>query len=273
VRVSDTSRRFLKPLVGIDPTSVSIVQGPVADEINAAHGTDALAIGDDTILVGPDFAGEMPRDLGLLAHELAHIARARRPRFIPPAARSVRGAVPEPSEEEAVARRVEARAIGLAHDGAARRAFADSVAHSRPQEGSLKPIDAAHVEPRSRGAREAVDWGGLPTPWEPWPEWLTAPAAAAEPLAAVERPSDNGALPVVATAAGMTIASGATGEPTVHAAESGRVLDTPDRAAAPPDGEGLPPVSPDIDQLARQVYAALKRRLEADARRERMFRG
>src|SRR5262249_23107092 len=65
VQVPDRARRFLKPLVGIDPMSVTVLQGSIPDDINAASRTDALAIGDDTIVVGADFAGERPSDLGL----------------------------------------------------------------------------------------------------------------------------------------------------------------------------------------------------------------
>jgi hypothetical protein len=75
------------------------------------------------------------------------------------------------------------------------------------------------------------------------------------------------ALPAVA-ASGTT-----TSQPAVQGAETGRSMETPERPTGQPRGDGQPPVAPDIDQLARQVYAALKRRLEADARRERMFRG
>ena len=172
------SRRFLKPLVGIDPATVTILQGPAADDTNAAHQTDALAIGDDTIVVGSGFTGELPRNLGLLAHELTHIARERRPRFIPAAARPGRGRWSFEPSEEAVARRVEAQAIALATDSAAQKAVADRVFHETPQQSPLETIEATPIGEAQipRAARLANAWGGLPAPWEPLPEWLSEPA-------------------------------------------------------------------------------------------------
>ena len=274
VQISETSRRFLKPLVGIDPADVTIVQGPAADQLADARQADALAIGDDTVVVRSDFAGTMPRDLGLLAHELTHIARARRPRFIPPAARPIRRALPAMPSEEDVAGRVESRVVALAHDGAAQRTIAsrvaDAVSHGRRMDAiDVAPIDEPNASQPSR------DWGGLPAPWEPLPDWIEEPAPAAESAPNVGRSSETRSLAVAAPQAATPIAVSAPAiQPAVHAADPARVVDAPGpAAAAQPGGDGQPHVAPDIDQLARQVYAALKRRLEADARRERMFKG
>jgi hypothetical protein len=55
----------------------------------------------------------------------------------------------------------------------------------------------------------------------------------------------------------------------VQRAEQGRTLEAPVAAAAPASGpEPDKPVAPDLDLLARQVYAALKRRLDAERRRQ-----
>jgi uncharacterized protein DUF4157 len=273
--VSQKARRFLKPIVGIDPATVTIVQGPAADEINAANQTDALAVGDDTIVVGPGFTGELPRDLGLLAHELTHIARERRPRFIPPAARSRTRGMPTAPDEEAVARRVEAQTIALANDSAAQRTLADRVVHESRRQSASETITATPDEIQTPHASHPVDdWGGLPAPWEPLPEWVTAPTMAAESTTGMQRTFDAGPLSVAAPSVPMPVATSVPAtQPAVHGADSARVLDASASAGTPAAGEGQPPVAPDIDHLARQVYAALKRRLEADARRERMFRG
>jgi hypothetical protein len=275
VNVSERARRFLKPIVGIDPASVTIVKGPAVDEIHSAQHTDALAIGDDTVLVKSDFTGELPRDLGLLAHELTHIARERRPRFIPPAARSRRGMATEPSEE-AVARRVEGRAIALANDSAAQRAVSDRGYHDASHQAQAETVDVTPVvgAPMPLATRPTSEWGGLPAPWEPLPAWLSEPETTAHTSTQAHRSVEVPALPIASSSAPMTVATSAPAiQPAVHAADAARVIDPPAAPAAPAAGEGQPPVAPDIDQLARQVYAALKRRLEADARRERMFRG
>jgi hypothetical protein len=274
--VSETTRRFLKPLVGIDPATVTILQGPADDDVNAAHHSDALAIGDDTIVVGRNFTGHLPRDLGLLAHELTHIVRERRPRFIPPAARSRRAGGPTEPSEEAVARRVEAQTIALANDSAAQRAVADRILPETPQHSSPVSIEAAPLDDARmpRAARPATDWGGLPAPWEPLPMWLNEPVTGVEPAIEVQHSLAARALPVAAPSVPMSMATAAAGfQPAVHAADSARAVEAPERAAVRAEGEGQAPVAPDIDQLARKVYAALKRRVEADARRERMFRG
>jgi hypothetical protein len=56
----------------------------------------------------------------------------------------------------------------------------------------------------------------------------------------------------------------------VEAAESGRSLpaegSTPDAAGTPEAGTGSQ-VEPDLDALSRRVYAILRRRLAAEARR------
>ena len=275
VNVSERARRFLKPIVGIDPATVTIVQGPAADDINAAHHTDALAVGSGTILVASAFTSELPRDLGLLAHELTHIARERRPRFIPPAARSRKGGTPPDQSEEAVARRVETRALALANDSAAQKAVVDRGSHDAAQSAQAEAIDVTpDVDaPIPLATPSTSDWGGLPAPWEPLPQWLTEPATG-EASTQTQRSVDSRALPVASSSLiPMTVATSAPEmQPAVHAADAARVLDA-GGAGPPAAGEGQPAAAPDIDHLARQVYAALKRRLEADARRERMFRG
>jgi hypothetical protein len=132
------------------------------------------------------------------------------------------------------------------------------------------PLDDSQI---ARATSSSTDWGGLPAPWEPLPEWLNEPVTGVE-AAEVQRSLTARAFPVAASLVPMSAAPIASGfQPAVHAADSARAVEAPERAAAPAEGEGQAAVAPDIDQLARKVYAALKRRLEADARRERMFRG
>jgi hypothetical protein len=88
------------------------------------------------------------------------------------------------------------------------------------------------------------------------------PAAGVPPPVAT--PSNAGSL---TARPAVTLAAPAA----IQRAESARVL--PEEAASPqaaPTSKEPPASSaPDVDALARQVYAVLKRRLEADLRRER----
>lgn len=90
--LAESTRRFLRPLVGVDPAEVTVVRGPEAQRASAALGADAFAAGD-VVALGAGHEADSPETLGLLAHELTHVARARSPRFVPPIAR---GRVPSP---------------------------------------------------------------------------------------------------------------------------------------------------------------------------------
>jgi hypothetical protein len=273
IRVSQSARRFLKPLVGIDPESVTILQGPLPNRIADAHRADALAVGDDTIVVGTTFVGEMPSDLGLLGHELTHIARERRPRFVPPIARPSQGRPTAPAQttEEGMARRVESAVVAAARNSAPGREDArrrDDARVRTPSDRSMSsnaedvPVIADAPTPLPD-----VDWGGLPAPWEPLPQWLSAPESTE---VAVTRLREQAPQYAVAGLASSVAAPAA-----VQRAEMGRAIDAPETPggapgpAAPADAPAA--VAPDLDQLARQVYAVLKRRLEAETRREQMF--
>jgi hypothetical protein len=103
---------------------------------------------------------------------------------------------------------------------------------------------------------EGGHWGGLPAPWEPLPGWLTSPASA-PPMPANVTP-----LPVAAPA--LTPVA-----PMPQLAEQGRESDG-DRAfsepAPAPPRDAQAAAEPDLDALARQVYALLKRRLALERR-------
>src|SRR5205814_4871925 len=69
VAVPQSTRRFLEPLVGIDPASVNVYQAPHGAP--ATRGADAVTLGEDVVLAAGQ-AGSSPDALGLLAHELTH---------------------------------------------------------------------------------------------------------------------------------------------------------------------------------------------------------
>ena len=250
VIVSPATRHFLKPLVGIDPASVALREGPAATAITALHGAEALTIGE-TVAFSPGSAGEAPRQLGLLAHELTHVARQRQSRFIPPVARARTSPLPVRAssrhlDDEALARRVEARVVAAAEN--APLTVPGFGEESGPQ--SSAPIADSAAE----------DWGGLPAPWEPFPEWVTSMQGSAPiPNATVQ--SGRGDFSSLALPAPAALS--------VERAEIGRSLEEEKPAGSSAvQLEPAKSVAPDLDLLAKQVYTVLKRRLEAERRRQ-----
>lgn len=287
--VSPSLRRFLKPLVGIDPDTVRVHRGDQAARLAAAHDADAVAAGDE-IALGAGHDERDPATAGLLAHELTHVARSRGHRFVPPIARaawkptahsavhrpaSVRGvdeatagAAPPPDDEEMMARVVEARV----HDAAAREravpvatfleSDVDRDEENHPAAEPSRPERA--LAGRSAGRSKSAQWGSLPAPWEPLPSFLAqdredSGSSTAEP---------NGSVPSAAGAAPTNLVGPASRAPAVQRAAHGDAGsgEQPTRAGshgAHDDGDG----APDVDALARQVYDVLRRRLAAERRR------
>lgn len=224
-----------------------------------------MTLGDDVALA-PGEGDETAEGLGLLAHELTHVARQRDPTAVPPIARpseqrpGLRPAPPGPATgEEALARAVEAQTIQ-----AARMRFAPPVAPPRTGVSMTPPVQAPEhtraVTPAEDApvAPERARWGNLPAPWEPLPDWL------APPRSAVEAPP----LPVVAVAPAppALTAPPQPGVPAVRAAETARTLPAVQQPETTAPAQEPSP-APDLDELARQVYAVLKRRLAAERRR------
>ena len=298
VRVSERTRRFLKPLIGVDPSSVAIWQGPRSAAVAAAYHADGMAVGGDAIIVREGVAEETPEGLGLLAHELTHVGLHRQPRFVPPVARRLTEAVPALQDEETMARRVEARVIA-----AARSADEPRGSHQRTGNAHASmPVDAparlphASVEstpgrvpffdatapdasrdlipPSPPSLPPASDWGGLPAPWEALPEWLTSsppPAPQPGPATPGSRPVSTPSIPALAAApAAVSTPPAAADAPSPRLAEQARTIERPP-ATTGTAAERARTVAPDLDVLARRVYSVLKRRLECEMRREQMF--
>jgi hypothetical protein len=249
----ESTRRFLRPLVGIDPATVPVVRGPIADRLVRDAGADAAAVADAVVLPS-EHDERSPRTLALIAHELTHVAQRRQPRFVPPVVRasSAPGRSVEGSEspylplrsssEEYLARRVERSVWNEAQLSAPQeRGF-----NAGDRDDGTAQLSAARPPFEPRAERDSTEWGELPAPWEPLPV-MSAPAAE----------------PVTASFAAPAI----VGEKTIHYAEHGRSFEgeaTKSPHAAPADA--APP--PDLDVLARKVYDVLKRRLAAERRRE-----
>jgi hypothetical protein len=164
-------------------------------------------------------------------------------------------------QEEAMARDVEARVIAAAaqQQGAGQ---ASGFEHG----GETSPATPAWKR----------SWGGLPAPWEPLPDWLTSPEPASPALVGDARPgSVQFSRPTAAAAPPpapngshvVTDLSGAAASLAMYAAEHDRDLPTADTSTPAPDHPAPNSVEPDLDALARQVYAVLKRRLLAERQR------
>src|SRR5262249_25131628 len=68
------------------PATVRVYRGARADEVTSALGADAITVGDE-VAIATGHAEDAPEALGLLAHELTHVARARERGFVPPVVR------------------------------------------------------------------------------------------------------------------------------------------------------------------------------------------
>lgn len=261
VPLREGTRRLLRPLVGVDPADVPVSAGPAAAQAAEARQAAALATGAG-ILLGAGRGEDTPAGLGLLAHELYHYRR-QPARFVPAV-----GDGQSIAQEERQAGAVEQAATTLA-TALARPAptasgapvAAPPAAPHRLSPGAARPQPPAEPPPPGGPPLPASpptrgDWGGLPAPWEPLFGTTQTPLPAAQPSAG---------------AAHSGLASPAPTPPaTVLRADLQRSIAAP--PSAPDAGEALDfadPQSPapDIDALAQQVYARLRRRLDAERRR------
>jgi hypothetical protein len=278
--LSESSRRFLQPLVGIDPNQVRIYRGAEAAQAAAIQQADGLASAD-SITIGAGYGEDTPETLGLLAHELTHVARRREARFVPPIVRRERLAE---DNEEQIAFAAEQAVTGLAvaqHTPLpATRSFTSGPAPANTR-SDLPPGPAVN------------GWGGLPAPWEPMPEWISPGSVGAE-LSAPPPPTPGtpfaptpvappsfgipamgtGGAPFASSGMGTPAATGGPGQAaSVQRAEIGREAAAPAPTATLTTVDDTPSSEapgPDIDALARQVYALLKRRLATERRRSGM---
>jgi hypothetical protein len=241
-------------LVGIDPAEVTIARDAQAAEVTNRLGVEGLSAGD-RIALGPGHGDEQrPETLGLLAHELTHAAARRGVRFVPPMA-----ATPPAANEEQQARAVEAQALQLA-----RQSFANTGTLAEPRAATSNP-------PATPPPAAQSEWGGLPAPWEPLPQWVmdATSGAPAQPSVGAAMPNMSAgaadAAPPFAAASSATPAAAPSAG--TYAAEPDRGV-AANESATPerPQQEQAPP-APDLDLLARQVYAMLKQRLATERRR------
>jgi hypothetical protein len=302
---SDMTRRVLRPLVGIDPAAVRVFSSPDMSRLAAVNQADAVTIGQDVVLgEGHAAHSTAPEDLGLLAHELTHVARRREPNFVPPIALTARDAgspssntPAQPQDEETLARHVEARVARAVEvtdaDRDVRRSPGElgelatrdlpevttattEPAFNAPDATGTVPspaypattpvsdADGTLPHPAAQYRRDAATWNGLPAPWEPLPDWLTQPNPAVE-AGSYSRQPEPASINGHGTPSSYD--SAATGIALAEKTRSLPQLAAPvesDEQSASPTAASA--VSPDLDALAKQVYGLLKRRLSVEQR-------
>jgi len=249
---------------------------------------DAVTAGNDVWMAG-DHDADSPETMGLLAHELTHVARRQVPRFVPPVVRpDAERAVPvglsaadgaadaqesfsdTNADEERMALAVEAKARSRAEVRDARTAGGDVAAGdglaasadptSLPFGFTAVPMASRRLQPMTTEPVAHAPWGGLPAPWEPLPELGVTPLG-------MTADDDGAAHSNVSDANGGGTEAGATAAGPVQAAARDRSLPA-ERSGEPATAHGgSHGQAPDIDTLARQVYDVLKRRLAAERRR------
>ncbi len=266
----ESTRRFLRPIVGMDPSEARVHRGPLADAIAASKDADAVTIGRDVFVADGHADGE-PETLGLLAHELTHVARSLEPRFVPPVARSFDSIQTRASSpEERLAMDVESRVIGEA------QARLDSGSSLESGSGEISGPPSSFFDtnstvqdgvPGTRAERFAPDpWNGLPAPWEPMPAASDTRSSSGTATPAPNFSTPNFSAPSFTSPSAFS--SSDAGGAVAQTAERSRDVDAGSGGAHTdhaPDAKGAP--KQDMDALARQVYAILKRKLDAERRR------
>ena len=264
-----TQKTILQAWTGIDPETVVIRRDDAANAVTSALNAHGMAV-NDQVLLAHDSPRETAAELGLIGHELAHIARKRKPGFIPPAiarvaseqSRQVSAAPPEgtnqagmtfdASSEEGIAQTVEARIV-----------------HAAQADLGPKPDSTTSgiSDQMLEGPSEQVEpWHGLPAPWQPLPEWFLNLTAQPGKFRS-DAPIDDGHLaPQVVSSQGQwpTSSLSAPLDSTPMMALRNRATAT---LSEPSSNVEPVAVQPNLDQLARQVYSVLKHRLAAEARR------
>lgn len=287
-----TTRRFLHPLLGFDPADARVYRGPQAAQIAEEHQAEAVTSGDQ-IVFAATHGDDSPRTLAVLAHELTHVARQRLPRFAPPIARTEQAAA-FTHDEERLARFVEARVATEAQRrmggpaaatptssmpaGAplltAPNAPARSLRPVAPDAGrngmaAQRPVTAPSATP-TRGVPGAQPRReGLPAPWEPLPPWVQAGwrEQSAQPVSTppVVAPMSDGSQQLPAQPAAIAAAPTVIRRAAIDRGLPGR-LSPPAALQSLLQPQAAHP-EPDLDALAQQVYAILRRRLLDERRR------
>jgi Domain of unknown function (DUF4157) len=267
VQLSQNAIRFLKPIVGIDPNEVKIYRDPQSERLTKAARADALTIGD-TILLSNQQPLESPETLGLIAHELTHVARNRQTRFVPPVARGNVNL-----ESSAQAGNEEGLALGV--EALARQGWTNlnQTNNQNMQNQSSNQTFSRQTTPNNADT-DRSRYGGLPAPAD-MPQWFIKdgiPPQASTPSA--PRTNASSTMPATSSFVPQAPTNTLAASMGAQAASQGRDIPTPPPAAGPlPESEKPKPepassrAAPDLDAMARQVYTILKRRLANERHR------
>lgn len=290
--LGEPARAFLRPLLGVDPASVPLHEGVDAGAAAAARDADALAVGERILAPPAAASGNTPESLGLLAHEVTHVARRRSPSFVPPLLRddaverpggaartqalgaSTVGGSEGGEEEIALATERAVRAEARAAQGSAERAaepneYASAAALYTAPVWNRGDAPASSSMARGSGEEQRHRFGDFPAPGEPiaFPsEWNQGGDDAFESRQSSER------LQVATQESPSSSTDVRSAGAPVHTARTGRDAESApsdtthgdkhgdEHSARHEDGE-------ELDRLAAQVYQVLRRRLLAERRR------
>jgi Domain of unknown function (DUF4157) len=260
IQIPERTRRFLKPLVGIDPIDVKIVGGEAARAITQNFHADALTIGETILL--PHGNVDSPESIGLIAHELTHVARNRDSRFIP--AMAQKNASVFQADEETIALQVESQV----------RAFVEADQKMRGISSNAEStVNSGSASARDLTPEQQQNFGDMPAPWE-LPDWMRNPSlpipngaqannlmpatnVPAQPMPVIPAPMVEAPSFIQAAAQNRNVPA--------NLPAPGANLEK--RPAENEAGAGAAS-APDLDELAQQVYRRLKRRIAEEQRRQ-----
>lgn len=266
--LSPSQRDTLRLSVGATVDGIRVVTSRLVDNALEREGADAVA-GGRVIGMHQRIHPDTPQWTGLLAHELTHVGQQDTPGFVPMALRgpnastAIERAGVEDQDTERDAELVESLVTTQLAARQNGRSDDDDIPSDALSSQRLSGADGHQDEPESRelSSRAPQDaWGELPAPWEPLPDWLTAPG----PLLALEEGSS-------AEPSGLESDSGQVAAPVQFARVDREPREEPDEGdtrAGSRENKSRES-GPDLDALARKVYASLRRKLMADHRRSR----
>jgi Domain of unknown function (DUF4157) len=251
VQLRESTRTFLAPLIGFDPSLARVFVGPSATEFTSSLNADGATVATDVYL-NNGFDEQSPEGLGLLAHELTHVGQHLQPDFVPPMLQNATQRQDFTGESlETQARAVEARVTNTAS------MFVPGI----PLEATASRQTSTALTTPSNSARNLDAWDGLPAPWEAMPNLNTN----ATDFVTVIAPSSVGSSST-STSGFSPVADSSSSA--VQLAESDRSAENPDNQPHGAAGGQPHPPAQDMDLLAQQVYEILKRRLSSERRRE-----
>jgi|GEM_PF-6345146 len=236
-------------------------QGRAATDNATVASATAMSTPEATDLTG-GYAAQTSEPPGPQSRAAAPAPRQGAPRFVSPVS------VTSPQTGPALAgTAAPAEHVSMPAPRPARQP--DQPASVLPAPAPIRSVEeSAAGEPAVVEGPEQADrahWGSLPAPWETLPGWMTEPTSAASGDVQTGKPATTPGAgrsisPAAPAAGGGPVIQRAAGEP----ADTPAAVETPAPSAEEPDDQAP---EADLDLLARQVYAVLKKRLSVERRR------